>query len=211
MWPENYHLVHHPPSYEYELYFGPNHPGIEGNYALRVRLKGDEVQAVEADGGYLHHGFEKLIEERLWIQNVTLVPRIYAPDPVADGGNLCPRRRNVRGPEGTGAGAVDPGHGSGDVTDCRSSVHGGRSSRGHPRALHQHVLGRSLARSAARPFRGTDQRPHLPHAHHNARRRASRSSRWLSGPAGSGPGFVHRLRHVRCHTRQPCHPHGHHP
>ncbi|KAF0117907.1 MAG: NADH-quinone oxidoreductase subunit D [Rhodospirillaceae bacterium] len=64
------------------MYFGPNHPGIEGNYAIRVRLKGDEVLKAEADGGYLHRGFEKLMEERLWIQNVALVPRICVPDPV---------------------------------------------------------------------------------------------------------------------------------
>ncbi|RMD68866.1 MAG: NADH-quinone oxidoreductase subunit D [Gammaproteobacteria bacterium] len=82
MRPENYKPVYHPPSHEYELYFGPNHPGIEGNYALRVLLKGDEVLSVRADGGYLHRGFEKLMEERLWIQNVALVPRICVPDPV---------------------------------------------------------------------------------------------------------------------------------
>jgi NADH-quinone oxidoreductase subunit D len=80
--PENYKPVKHPPSHEYELYFGPNHPGIEGNYALKCRLRGDEVQSLEADAGYLHRGFEKLMEERLWIQNVALVPRICVPDPV---------------------------------------------------------------------------------------------------------------------------------
>lgn len=82
MRPENYRPVEHPPSDEFELYFGPNHPGIEGNYALKVRLSGDEVLHLEADGGYLHRGFEKLMEERLWIQNVALVPRICVPDPV---------------------------------------------------------------------------------------------------------------------------------
>lgn len=82
MRPENYQPVYHPPSHEYELYFGPNHPGIEGNYALKVRLMGDEVQHLETDAGYLHRGFEKLMEERLWIQNVALVPRICVPDPV---------------------------------------------------------------------------------------------------------------------------------
>lgn len=82
MRPENYKPVKHPPSEEYELYFGPNHPGIEGNYALKIRLSGDEVQSVRADGGYLHRGFEKLMEERLWIQNIALVPRICVPDPV---------------------------------------------------------------------------------------------------------------------------------
>jgi len=81
MRPENYHPVEHPASHEFELYFGPNHPGIEGNYALKVRLSGDEIVGVTADGGYLHRGFEKIMEERLWIQNVALVPRICVPDP----------------------------------------------------------------------------------------------------------------------------------
>lgn len=82
MRPENYKPVRHPPSHEYELYFGPNHPGIEGNYAIRVRLKGDTVLEAITDAGYLHRGFEKIMEERLWVQNVALVPRICVPDPV---------------------------------------------------------------------------------------------------------------------------------
>jgi NADH-quinone oxidoreductase subunit D len=82
MRPENYKPIKHPPSHEYELYFGPNHPGIEGNYAIRVRLKGDVIQEALTDAGYLHRGFEKIMEERLWVQNVALVPRICVPDPV---------------------------------------------------------------------------------------------------------------------------------
>lgn len=81
MRPENYEARHHPPSNEYELNFGPNHPGIEGNYALRVKAHGDQVLEARADGGYLHRGFEKLMEQRLWIQNIALVPRICVPDP----------------------------------------------------------------------------------------------------------------------------------
>ncbi len=78
---ENYQLINHPPSHEFELNFGPNHPGIEGNYALQVKVEGDTVVRAHADGGYLHRGFEKLMEQRLWIQNITLVPRICVPDP----------------------------------------------------------------------------------------------------------------------------------
>ena len=78
---ENYEPKQHPPSHEYELNFGPNHPGIEGNYALKVKLHGDIVVSARADAGYLHRGFEKLMEQRLWIQNIALVPRICVPDP----------------------------------------------------------------------------------------------------------------------------------
>jgi NADH-quinone oxidoreductase subunit D len=81
MRPENYEAIKHPPSNEYELFIGPNHPGIEGNYALKLKLNGDEVLEARADGGYLHRGFEKLMEGRLWIQNLALVPRICVPDP----------------------------------------------------------------------------------------------------------------------------------
>ncbi|MGB5201422.1 MAG: NADH-quinone oxidoreductase subunit D [Sedimenticolaceae bacterium] len=78
---ENYEARNHPPSNEFEINFGPNHPGIEGNYALKVKVHGDIVVAARADGGYLHRGFEKLMEQRLWIQNIALVPRICVPDP----------------------------------------------------------------------------------------------------------------------------------
>ncbi len=82
MRPENYQAISHPPSNEYELFIGPNHPGIEGNYAFKLKLHGDRVLEGKADAGYLHRGFEKLMEGRLWIQNIALVPRICVPDPV---------------------------------------------------------------------------------------------------------------------------------
>jgi NADH-quinone oxidoreductase subunit D len=82
MRPENYEARRQPPSHEYELNIGPNHPGIEGNYALKLRLHGDQVIEGRADAGYLHRGFEKLMEGRLWIQNLAITPRICVPDPV---------------------------------------------------------------------------------------------------------------------------------
>lgn len=82
MRPENYEARRHPPSHEYELNIGPNHPGIEGNYAFKLRLHGDQVIEGRADAGYLHRGFEKLMEGRLWIQNLAITPRICVPDPV---------------------------------------------------------------------------------------------------------------------------------
>lgn len=81
MRPENYQAVSQPPSHEFELNIGPNHPGIEGNYALKIKVEGDMVVAAKADAGYLHRGFEKLMEGRLWMQNIALVPRICVPDP----------------------------------------------------------------------------------------------------------------------------------
>lgn len=82
MRPENYQAVRLPDSNEYEIFIGPNHPGIEGNYAFKLKLDGDRVISGKADAGYLHRGFEKLMEGRLWIQNLAIVPRICVPDPV---------------------------------------------------------------------------------------------------------------------------------
>jgi len=65
----------------YTLFIGPNHPGIEGNYALHLNLEGDIIQNARTEGGFLHRGFEKLMEERLWIQNIAIVCRICVPDP----------------------------------------------------------------------------------------------------------------------------------
>ena len=81
MRPENYQAVKLGQSNEYEIFIGPNHPGIEGNYAFRLMLDGDIVVSGKADAGYLHRGFEKLMEGRLWIQNLAIVPRICVPDP----------------------------------------------------------------------------------------------------------------------------------
>ncbi len=70
-----------PENREYNLFIGPNHPGIEGNFALKLTLEGDIIVKARTDAGYLHRGFEKLMEQRLYMQNVAIVPRICVPDP----------------------------------------------------------------------------------------------------------------------------------
>jgi NADH-quinone oxidoreductase subunit D len=66
---------------EYELFIGPNHPGATGNMSYRLWAEGDKVKRAETRVGYLHRGFEKLMEKRLWMQNVPLVCRICVPEP----------------------------------------------------------------------------------------------------------------------------------
>lgn len=63
------------------MWQGPNHPGITGNMSLRLVIEGDTVVDCETHVGYLHRGFEKLMERRLWIQNFPLVCRIAVPEP----------------------------------------------------------------------------------------------------------------------------------
>ncbi len=66
---------------EYELFIGPQHPGITGNMMYHLWVDGDTVVKAECNVGYLHRGFEKLMESRSWMQNIPLVCRICVPDP----------------------------------------------------------------------------------------------------------------------------------
>jgi NADH-quinone oxidoreductase subunit D len=60
---------------DYDLYFGPAHPG-SGNFGVKLRISGEIVVSARADPGYLHRGFEKLMEYRIPIQNSVLSDRI---------------------------------------------------------------------------------------------------------------------------------------
>ena len=60
---------------------GPQHPGITGNMSLELVLDGDTIIDCKTHVGYLHRGFEKLMEGRTFIQNFTVVCRIAVPEP----------------------------------------------------------------------------------------------------------------------------------
>ena len=63
------------PDTEYDLYFGPAHPG-SGNFGVKLKIEGEIVISARADPGYLHRGFEKLMEYRTPLQNAVLSDRI---------------------------------------------------------------------------------------------------------------------------------------
>ncbi|HDP74694.1 MAG TPA: NADH-quinone oxidoreductase subunit D, partial [Bacteroidales bacterium] len=64
-----------------KLWHGPQHPGTTGNMSLELTLLGDEIMDCETHVGYLHRGFEKLMERRKWIQCFPIVCRITVPEP----------------------------------------------------------------------------------------------------------------------------------
>jgi NADH-quinone oxidoreductase subunit D len=64
-----------PESAEYDFYFGPAHPG-SGNFGVKLKIDGEKVVSARADPGYLHRGFEKLMEYRLPLQNAVLSDRL---------------------------------------------------------------------------------------------------------------------------------------
>ncbi len=59
----------------YDLYFGPAHSG-SGNFGVKLAVDGERVIGARADPGYLHRGFEKLMEYRIPLQNAMLSDRI---------------------------------------------------------------------------------------------------------------------------------------
>ncbi len=64
-----------------KLWQGPNHPGITGNMSMELTVCGDEIVDCVTHVGYLHRGFEKLMERRTYIQCFPIVCRIAVPEP----------------------------------------------------------------------------------------------------------------------------------
>ena len=64
-----------------KVWHGPQHPGVTGNMSLELTISGDEVVECKSHVGYLHRGFEKLMERRRYIQNFPIVCRICVPEP----------------------------------------------------------------------------------------------------------------------------------
>ncbi|MBN1901403.1 NADH-quinone oxidoreductase subunit D [Candidatus Sumerlaeota bacterium] len=66
---------------ELELYFGPQHMGMVGNFSITLKVEGDRILQAISNPGYLHRGFEKLMEYRTWIQNFPIVCRMNVVEP----------------------------------------------------------------------------------------------------------------------------------
>lgn len=63
-----------------KVWHGPNHPGVTGNMALELTLSGDEVVEAKTHVGYLHRGFEKLIERRIYYKGLATCIRMCVPE-----------------------------------------------------------------------------------------------------------------------------------
>jgi len=66
---------------EVQLWFGPQHPGITGNMSVQLWLEGDTIKRGITHVGYLHRGFEKLMERRTFIQSFPIVCRMCVAEP----------------------------------------------------------------------------------------------------------------------------------
>jgi NADH-quinone oxidoreductase subunit D len=66
---------------DFSMFFGPAHPG-SGNFSVKVEMRGERVLKATADPGYLHRGFEKLMEYREPMQNAILSDRVCVLEPL---------------------------------------------------------------------------------------------------------------------------------
>ncbi|MBW6514141.1 MAG: NADH-quinone oxidoreductase subunit D [Candidatus Syntrophosphaera sp.] len=64
-----------------KIWQGPQHPGVTGNMSLELDICGDQIINCKTHVGYLHRGFEKLMERRRYINCFPIVCRICVPEP----------------------------------------------------------------------------------------------------------------------------------
>ncbi len=84
---------------ETTLYLGPQHPGVTGNMMVKLKVAGDTVVKAETHVGYLHRAFEKLMEQRTWMQSFPIVCRICVPEPDPNEENLARAIEEIEGRE----------------------------------------------------------------------------------------------------------------
>ena len=61
---------------EMTLNLGPQHPATHGTLRIVAKLDGEQVVKADVICGYMHRGYEKLVEVRTYPQITTLVNRI---------------------------------------------------------------------------------------------------------------------------------------
>lgn len=66
---------------EMKLFLGPQHPGMHGNASVHMFVDGDIIKRSYLLPGMLHRGFEKQMEKKLWVNNISLIPRVCVPEP----------------------------------------------------------------------------------------------------------------------------------
>jgi len=64
-----------------QVFLGPQHPGAPGNVAFLLTLDGERILDVDLIPGFLHRGFEKMMEYRRWDMDLVMSARICVEDP----------------------------------------------------------------------------------------------------------------------------------
>jgi NADH-quinone oxidoreductase subunit D len=65
-----------------ELQMGPSHPATHGTIKFNLKIDGERVLACDVEVGYLHRGFEKMIEQGTWTQAIPYTDRLNYVSPL---------------------------------------------------------------------------------------------------------------------------------
>ncbi len=65
-----------------DIQMGPSHPATHGTIKFNLKLDGEEVVACDTEVGYLHRGFEKMIEQGTWTQAIPYTDRLNYVSPL---------------------------------------------------------------------------------------------------------------------------------
>ena len=65
-----------------ELQMGPSHPATHGTIKFNLKLDGETVLACDVEIGYLHRGFEKMLEQGTWTQGIPYTDRLNYVSPL---------------------------------------------------------------------------------------------------------------------------------
>lgn len=58
------------------IHLGPQHPMLPGPFRLNAKLRGETIVDSEVEIGYIHKGIEKILENKTYLQGITIVDRI---------------------------------------------------------------------------------------------------------------------------------------
>jgi NADH-quinone oxidoreductase subunit D len=58
------------------IHLGPQHPMQPGPFRLNLKLKGETVTGAEIELGFIHKGIEKILENKTYLQGITIVDRV---------------------------------------------------------------------------------------------------------------------------------------
>ena len=61
---------------EMNLFMGPQHPSMHGLWAIRLTIDGETIVDADAQIGYLHRGYEKLLTNRSYEQGIPICDRL---------------------------------------------------------------------------------------------------------------------------------------
>lgn len=111
------------------IFHGPQHPGITGNMSVELDLIGETIQKATTHVGYLHRGFEKLIERRTVIQAFTIVCRICVPEPDPNEVNFAMAVEETRRHKGEQTRTIYSCHGFGALQTLCAVFMDGRTKR----------------------------------------------------------------------------------